>query len=89
MLSARAYTSKQAVRARRRGLNRLDCLRRVTREPVRYEHDAPGTRPQPLRLRVDSDRRGRKLRAARWLSPLSERTATGAGGEPRTPQRRF
>ena len=28
---------------RRRGLNRLDRLHRVTREPVRYEHDAPGT----------------------------------------------
>ena len=27
---------------RRRGLNRLDRLHRVTREPVRYEHDAPG-----------------------------------------------
>ena len=27
---------------RRRGLNRLDRLHRVTREPVRYEHPAPG-----------------------------------------------
>ena len=27
---------------RRRGLNRLDRLHRVTREPVCYEHDAPG-----------------------------------------------
>ena len=31
---------------------------------------------------------GRKLRAARWLSPLTERTVTGAGGGPRTPRRR-
>jgi hypothetical protein len=27
---------------RRAGLNRLDRLHRVARDPVRYEHEAPG-----------------------------------------------
>ena len=44
---------------RRRGLNRLDRLHRVTREPVRYEHDAPGDL-----LHLDVKKLGASPRAA-------------------------
>ena len=73
---------------RRRGLNRLDRLHRVTREPVRYEHDAPGDLLHLDVKKLGRVPRGRRQANGAWLRRDALRAAFAAFAGAGVPTRR-